>query len=450
MREKVIGERGPYRTREANLQRNHPELKNLQLTKLEKELGERVMVELEKVELNNRELENKNKKDIKELESSKYKKELVERSQAAGGYLEAEVKDKNDIDVLATVLEENPSIHTLKLISNFGGSYLQDVLQPRDLYSAIFGVKNPYESEDKWLRKLLGSCKNLKDLNLSGCRLNGQNWIDLANYLSNTPKLQRLSLGGGDCITNDAAQTLAHVFESKTPALRELFVDGLNFEDLAIIYFINGIATHKNFKKIMLNNVTGLVLQSPKDTIFDLCSAIPDLQYLSLGGNVFSSLDYIFRSNPNTPSQGYSISTVQSIFKAHPSIRVLDLTGCNLSDAAISHLVQDIEASGSLIEVRISNNPISEDDRSKLAAMTMRNRRDLELRAAAAFSLLVGNAASQVDTWPPELTGVFVENAPLEALLDIVAVIDDGIDSVPAVAESNGEDSSDSSSERSD
>jgi hypothetical protein len=99
--------------------------------------------------------------------------------------------------------------------------------------------------------------------------------------------------------------------------------------------------------------------------------------------------------------------------------------------------VQDIEGSGTLIEVRIGNNPISEDDRSKLTAMTMRNSRDLELRAAAAFDLLISNAASQVDTWPQELTGMFVENAPLEALFDIVAVIDDGIDSVPAVAESS-------------
>lgn len=95
----------------------------------------------------------------------------------------------------------------------------------------------------------------------------------------------------------------------------------------------------------------------------------------------------------------------------------------------------------------LGDQKMTEDDRSKPTAMTMRNRRDLELRAAAAFSLLIGNAANQVDTWPQELTGVFVENAPLEALLDIVAVIDDRIDSVPAVAESSGEDNCDSISE---
>ena len=448
IREKVIGEKGRYRQPEPNLQGSHPELKRLWLKQFEKELSEKVMAELEKVELRNRELEDKNKKDIEEIENSKYKKELVERSQVAGGYLEAEVKDKNDIDVLATVLEENPSIHTLKLISNFCGSYVEDVWQPRDLYSAIFGIKNPYEPEDKSFRKLLGSCKNIHNLNLSGCSLLEKNWIDLVDCLSNIPKLQCLSLGGGNYITERAAQALARIFESKTPALRELFVDGFKFLDLfPYSIFLNGIADHKTFKKITLKNMNGVVSHSTVGAVWKICSTNPDLQYLSLNGSTLSNSNHMFGLNPQNPLEGHSIPIEESIFRMHRSIRVLDLTGCDLSRGAMTQLIRIISGSRALVEVHTGDQEMTEDDRSKLTAMTMRNRRDLELRAAAAFSLLIGNAASQVDTWPQELTGVFVENAPLEALLDIVAVIDDGIDSVPAVAESSGEDNSDSSSE---
>jgi hypothetical protein len=83
--------------------------------------------------------------------------------------------------------------------------------------------------------------------------------------------------------------------------------------------------------------------------------------------------------------------------------------------------------------------------------MTTRNRRNLEMRAAAALSLMIGNASSRIDIWPQELTGVLVENAPLDALLDIAAVIDDRLDSVATDSDSSsvdGGNSTDSGSSR--
>ncbi len=410
-REKIIGEKGSYRRRETNLQASHPELQFIQL--------------------------------------AKFKKDLLDRSQAAGGYLEVKVKDKKDIDILVTVLDENPSIHALKLISNFGSSHLDRLMPSIDLHLAILGVEDPTKLDEKSFRKLLRACKNIQELNLPGCGLSEQNWIDLSESFSNSPKLQRLILGGDDFLSDYAADALAQSLKSKTPSLRELCIDGLKLDAFAGMYLLQGICRHAKFKKIALHNIDGKTFPSCLNTVVELCRTNPALQYLSLGGGIFEQNQQFYKFVPQIPPRGGSIAQDQSIFKAHKSLRVLDLTGCDVPRQSMSLFVACLLDNGSLIDVRTEDATIDEDDRSKLTAMTTRNRRNLEIRAAEAFSLLIGNTPSQVDTWPSELTGVFIENAPLDALLDIAAVIDDKLDSVPAVSESSSDDSSDSSFEQS-
>ena len=137
-------------------------------------------------------------------------------------------------------------------------------------------------------------------------------------------------------------------------------------------------------------------------------------------------------------SSGDSITTDRSVFKVHKSLRFLDLADCGLPRQAISQLVARLQDSRSLIDVRTTENTISEDDRLKLDVMTQRNRKNLEARAVVAFSLLIENASSRIDIWPQELTGVFFENAPLDVLLDIAAVIDDRLDSVATDSDLSG------------
>ncbi|NDC07725.1 MAG: hypothetical protein EBZ75_00025 [Oxalobacteraceae bacterium] len=400
VREKIVGERGLYRRRETNLQVTHPELKNLQ--------------------------------------SAKFKKELVERSRSTGGYLEVAVKDKNDIDMLASVLIENPSIQSLKLISDFRGYYF---VTPRpwifDLAGAS-GKVNSSQPDDQSFRKLLSACKNLHSLNLSGCRLTKQNWIDLAEGLSNRLKLQRLSLGGDDFLPDVAAQALAESFQSKTSPLRELCIDGLKLELFGGVHLLQGISDHSKFKKIALLNLDGSTFTTCIETVSAICRTNPELQYLSLGGPMFDSAREFSKSLIQALSSGDSITTDRSMFKAHKSLRFLDLADCGLPRQAISQLVARLQDSRSLIDVRTTENTISEDDRLKLDVMTQRNRKNLEARAVVAFSLLIENASSRIDIWPQELTGVFFENAPLDVLLDIAAVIDDRLDSVATDSDLSG------------
>lgn len=339
---------------------------------------------------------------------------------------------------------ENPSIHSLKLISDFGGRYLDKLLPSSDLNFSTNGAERPSKLDEKSFRTLLSACKNLHDLNLSACRLTNQNWIDLADGLSICSNLKRLSLGGGDFLFLQGAKALYLSFESNNSSLRELYVDGLNFGDYALLRFVKAIEGYKNFRKISLTNMNFGISKSVIVTIFEFCAGNPKLQYLSLGGAIFSNSDKLFRFYKPSSIDGRAISMVQSAVKAHQCLVVLDLAGCDMPDAEISQLIACMKDSSSLVELRTASNTMAEDDRSKLTAMTTRNRRNLGMRAATALSLLIGNAASQVDTWPQELTGVLVENAPLDALLDIAAVIDDRLDSVATDSDSSSADDSNS------
>jgi hypothetical protein len=83
-----------------------------------------------------------------------------------------------------------------------------------------------------------------------------------------------------------------------------------------------------------------------------------------------------------------------------------------------------------LEEVKLQGTDISESSRLAIQAHCDRNREaNLKKRekqedvAAAAFGLLVENAAVRPDTWPPELSGVLAQNSPTKTLDALASLI---------------------------
>jgi hypothetical protein len=107
------------------------------------------------------------------LKSAQQKKELVDRSKAAGGHLKVELKNKADVDLLVAVLNENPSIISLKLVCDFGGNSGDDDDFERNSNQVDF-TKSPRKvlQDQGSLASILSACKSINALDLRGCRLN--------------------------------------------------------------------------------------------------------------------------------------------------------------------------------------------------------------------------------------------------------------------------------------
>lgn len=395
-REQEIGKQHPHRRREVDLKENHPELKS--------------------------------------LKSSQRKKELVDRSKAAGGYLKVEIKDKKDVDMLVAILSENPSIHSLKLVCDFGGesgdpysfsrNFIYGNLHYRDSHENSKHLQEPDFPDHESLAHILNACAHVDPLDIKGCRLRDESWKVLADKLLDQSSFVRLELGGGDKISESASEKIYHALTSSSSSLREFVIDDLSMDDFAFAKLLDGVRNHGKLSVVKLENIHFQTLFAKNsltiDSLFNLCALNPNLQYLSLAGTQFRIFAPANDDINFSFLLGMGPSADALAFNAHAYLRVLDLTNCGLNMGDMSEIATAATGHAALIELRTEGNNISIDDRSILSILERRNRELLQKKASAALELLADHAAYQIETWPRELSDVLARIvSPM--VLDVLA-----------------------------
>jgi hypothetical protein len=411
-RELEIGMQGKHRKREGDLKGNHPELKSLWQAQRQKDWESRP-ANLDPVN-------------------------LVKQARSADGHLQAQVKDKKDVDILVKVLTENPSIRSLKLDCDFGGkSGLLWQLMREELHRSVVFEGMPVESlgwpDSAALASILDACKHVEALDLKGCRLTDECWSTLASKLSHTSELRRLEIGGGDHMSALVSSQMTSWIASESTSVRELVIDGLYINKFTLDGIFDSLEKNKNFSLIKLQNISDTAISLYNlniKSIFNICVSNPNLKVLSMAGTKFSRWSV---ANDVMYDGCFSVLEVFSAdraFNKHTGLRVLDLRNCGLNRSVMRDVATACDGHASLIEIRIEGNDILDSDLAKIEATTTRNRERLIAQASAAFDLLVSHGAGEIDVWPRELSGVLAQNTPSDILLDIAAVID------PAVAPS--------------
>lgn len=213
-REQKIGKQHPPRRRESNLKENHPELSKIS-------------------------------------NSGQQKKELVDRSKAAGGQLKVELKNKADIDLLVAVLNENSSIRSLKLVCDFGGKSGDDDHFERNSNQVDFAksFRKVLQGQGS-LASILSACKTINALDLRGCRLNEVSWMELADHLVGNSSISCLTLGGNDYLSNSSSDRLSVALEYGSLSLKELIIDDMAMDVFSFNSLITGMMEHKKLSLI--------------------------------------------------------------------------------------------------------------------------------------------------------------------------------------------------------
>lgn len=401
-REQKIGKQHPHRRDETDLKENHPELKS--------------------------------------LKSTERKKELVDRSKAAGGYLKVEIKDKKDVDMLVAILSENPSIHSLKPVCNFGGesgdpysfsrNFIYGNLHYRDSHENSKHLKEPDFPDHESLEHILNACKSVDTLDVKGCRLSDESWKVLADKLLDRSSFVRLELGGGDKISQPVSEKIYHALTSGHSSLREFVIDDLSMDYCTFAKLVDGVGNHGKLSVVKLENIHYQSLFTKNsltiDALFNLCALNPNLQYLSLAGTQFRIFAPANDDINFSFLLGMGPSADALAFNAHACLRVLDLTNCGLNMGDMSEIATAAAGHAALIDLRTEGNNISIDDRSILSILERRNRELLQKQASAALELLADHAAHQIETWPRELSEVLAQKASPMLLDALASLIGEG------------------------
>lgn len=365
--------------------------------------------------------------ELESLKSAQRKKELVDKSKAAGGHLQVELKNKADVDLLIAVLNENPSIRSLKLVCDFGGNSGDDDDFESNSNQVDFTKSFRTVLQDQGsLASILSACKTINALDLRGCRLNGVSWMELADHLVGNSSISCLTLGGNDYLSNGSSDRLSVALKYGSLSLKELIIDDMAMDVFSFNSLIAGMMEHKKLSLIRLEKIQNSLatyLGMELDSLFRLCADNPNLQYLSLSGTKFRQ----FLRNKNYLERGMGFDPIPSdqalAFKGHECLQVLDLTNCEMSHVEVDEIMLAIQGHKSLIEIRTDGNNISNIQRTSLNELEHENRKLLEERAAAAIDLLVRHGSNDIDTWPRELSNVMAENTPVMVLNAIASLI---------------------------
>jgi hypothetical protein len=348
---------------------------------------------------------------------------LVEKAKAAGGHLDVRVSDANEAKVLAEVLKKNPSIRSLKLRCDLGG-YASDIHENiAKLKDALRAGKSAPDSLDEHsFRQILNSCVHLRSLDVSGCRLKDASWIDLKDSLTNS-SLQRLVLGDKDSLISDEFnQFLASL--SNIANLHELIVKDTEAHVQIALAILEKSVTHPRLKSLKLSGVTGEFTEIEIGDLFKKLYIQKTITHLSLAGTRVKI--------PLVISDEILWDEIQATdyASAAESLEYLDLSGCGLSEKETSVLAAILQRCPALEGVMLDGNEVSAKTLASIRKTCERNinanperRRLIAQQGAAAYDLLINNAAQKPDVWPEELSVVLVENTPVDVLVGLSRII---------------------------
>jgi len=352
--------------------------------------------------------------------------ELAAQALAANGHLDMTLTDATDLQALTACLQESGVIQSLALHCDpasqpdvWGAtSNVQDnALQARSLATSDGTGEAP-------LMSLFAACRQLRSLDLSGCRFHAEQWKCVARSLIGNTSVQRLSIGDANQL--DPA-VVSHVCAliMRLKNLRTLEIKNTELSIFSLRRLLTSAYGRKGLQSISLNKIScpDGKLQFPQLFQFS--------EYFQSTLSHISLIGYPLKM-PELNSDALR-SNVFSQIRQSRSVRSIDLTDCQLSTKDGETLAAIVEHSSSLEAIALTGNAISDGARASIHAALERNRqhnldnrRALENRAAAAYDLILRNSAAIADGWPSELSGVLAENSPAE-VLDVLAQSIDGL-----------------------
>lgn len=387
-REKESGEQGLHRKREVDLSSHRSELKALERTRRQKELGAA----------------------------------LVAQSKTAGGHLDVSVRNSEDAEVLIQVLSTTPSIRSLRLNCNLGGKAIEPE-EGTDTQKPDSVAMKPVQDvlDDDSFTKILNSCANVQSLDVSGCRLKEKSWINLSDSLRSKTAVQSLTLGDGDYLSGEEFKIFL-IGLSFLKNLRELIIQNTKIFDNVSTPILDTINKSATLKSVKLEN---LDLESQGyfrlDGFFNFRGEKdPILSHLSLAG----SKPY----SPKSSSERLIKYMMASAAKGQKLLS-LDLTNCGYSEDESNVIAMIADAFPALEEIKMEGNAVSDAARASFEKTCKRNqennmkRERAEQVAAAAYDLLVPNASVPPRDWPEELSSVLAQNAPAATLKSLATLI---------------------------
>lgn len=393
---------GMLRTREADIQSRHPELKALQSAQ--------------------------RKKDFEKANPTLDRAKLRDQAMAAGGSLEVNVKSLKSVSALSDVLLHSPNIKALKLTGNFFEALTRDDLaEIKGLTEADLEVSH-YRPNPKSFREILMSGRHLMALDVSQCQFEDAGWRDLADFLKHYPTIQSLSLGPGGSGTASASEELGRVIAA-SPNLQVLEFRSFLAEDTGVYELFEKAAANPNLRSLKFSEIRTYE-GFPFDTLFRFSRG-------TYGGISQISATGTELKLPDSESDPYFTACCHFAASAR-SLRVLDLSGCGLSEEQMDIVAGIVQHCPALESIKLDGNEVSDAARASFDSAVERNvkaqlerRESLMKSGAATYELLVNNAAQAPDLWGNELNRALAENAPPEVLESLARMIGENPDSKP-------------------
>ncbi len=356
---------------------------------------------------------------------AKRQAELAAQAQAANGHLEMTLTDAADLQALTACLQGSAVVQSLRL-------HWEPASQPdvwgdtSDVQDNALQVRSPAASDRAGqapLMSLFAACRQLRSLDLSGCRFHAEHWKCLARSLMGNPSVQRLSIGEANQF--DPA-VVGHVCAliMRLKNLRTLEIKNTEISIFSLRRLLTSAYGRVGLQSIRLNKIScpDGKLQFPQLFQFS--------EYFRSTLSHIALIGYPLKM-PELSSEALRNNVFLQIRQSQ-SVRSIDLTDCQLSEKDGESLAAIVEHSSSLEAITLTGNAVGDAARASIQATLERNRRHnldirraLENRAAATYDLILRNSPAIVDGWPSELSGVLAENSP-DALLDVLAQSIDG------------------------
>ncbi len=367
-----------------------------------------------------------------------------------GTALRVTLYGKADLLELVAILARDPELTAVKIDGHFGGSSGSKYIDPGIIFALLSGGEHGAIEplDDACFRTLLSSLNQIRSLDLSGCRLTAQNFVDLATFIQKDTGLQTLSLGNGDVISLDSQEALGAALAANS-TLRELVLDkmvlefsmpriflaGTLFRSIPDQPLIAGIQANQSLRSVKLSHMSHSFLIGP---VFSLEQAAglfgqgSRLHEISFAGTELGAVeksaanddalsDYLATSGLHYFSMalGEPGSKKELPFSFGKHLEVLDLSGCSLTQKQTHHLVSSLPFGSSLTVLNLDENKIQVADADELQHKLLKNGPRLSEDGTNAYQQLISNSVNAPQYWPRELSMTLAMHTPIADLVSL-------------------------------
>ena len=287
---------------------------------------------------------------------------------------------------IADVLSCNLNLQEIDLSDNYlltsGAIKIAEALNTTSTLIALNLSNNKITEEATDAIAAIVSCNsNLQTLYLDGSTVQIQK---IADSLKHTFTLTELSISNNITV-EEAADNIAEALSHNTQ-LRKLNLNGNNLQDNGVIAVAKGLQNSCHLQKLEL--AYNSISEEAANVMADALSCKTQLYKLNLNGNniqavsvkkIMGALDKVssltkiyFNDNSVTEKATDSVATIVS---HSPKLRVLSLNGNDLQATGIIQIARAlINNGGSLTELYINNNNITDEAADSIASLLFHNK----------------------------------------------------------------------------